>query len=160
MDAGVIVFIKSEFDCLDIEQVTRAELKTAMDTDDAFGRLDEAIVNVKYVEKSELELSEVKDVANGNDGADKDDGVDSIPIYAWVLVGLGSILFVMTLGLIYKNVHHFRSKKADSQSSDHSSWSSCIERESSDKHEEEESNSRCHCDDWRNSHVSFCGVDE
>lgn len=160
VDAGVIVFIESEFDCLDIEQVARAELKTAMDTDDAFDRLDEVIVNVKYVEKSDLELTEVKDVAKGN-GAVNDDGVDSVPIYAWVLVGFGSILFVMTLGLIYKTVHHFRSKQVDFQSSDPSSWStSCIERESSDQHEEEDRNSRCHCEDRRNSHVSFVAVDE
>lgn len=137
MDAGISVFIVSEFDCLDIEQVARAELKTAMDTD-AFGRLDEAIVNVKYVEESDLEFSEVKDVAKGSDGADKDNGADSIPIYAWVLVGLGIILFVLTVGLAYKNVHHFRSKQVGLQTSDNSSWSSCIDRESSDQERKKE----------------------
>lgn len=105
VDAGVSIFIESEFDCLDIAQVARAELKTAMDAG-AFDRLDEAIVNIKYVEKSDLELSEVKDVAKGNDGADKDDGPDSTPSYGWVLVGLGSILFVLTVCLIHKNVRH------------------------------------------------------
>lgn len=137
-DAGARIFFESEFDCLDIEQVTRANVKNAMDRG-AFNQLDDRIVNVTYVEKSDLGLSEIEDVVAGSDTSSSADE-SSFPLYAWVLIALGAILFVLSLGLVYKNFRQYkhRSRRVDLLVVDPTSWTSCVDIESPPRQYEEE----------------------
>jgi hypothetical protein len=72
--------------------LAKSEIKEAMDSG-AFDRLERRIVDVKYLEASDLDLNDPSHNIDGGTSGDE----SLVPVYAWVLIALGSLLSSLVL---------------------------------------------------------------
>lgn len=64
----------------------------------AFNELDDRIVNVTYITAADLQPDRSENLVQGEDTGRI---VTAIPVYAWALIGLASILFTLILVLAF-----------------------------------------------------------
>ena len=96
VDAGASLYFDLQDDCLDAINATKAEIKNAIDSG-SFNELDDRIVNVKYVDESDLDFSSVDTVQSGDTSTDS--GGQALPVYAWALIALAGVLSVLAVGV-------------------------------------------------------------
>lgn len=109
MDAGARLYFDLQDDCLDAINATKAEIKNAIDSG-SFNELDDRIVDIKYVDESDLDFSSADTVQS--DDTSSDSG-QVLPVYAWALIALAGVFSVLALGMFVKRR---RSSQDDSES--------------------------------------------
>lgn len=107
VDGGVAIYFEKASDCPDAVNRSKTELKTAM-ANGSFDQLDDRIVKVKYIENFNLDANTDVNAVEGSDTVS--DESSQLPSYAWALVALGGILFVLIIALIVK---YYRLVKKD-----------------------------------------------
>lgn len=109
VDAGVSLHFQTESDCPDATNLTKAEIKDAIDSG-SFNELEDRIVNIRYVEESDLDFSSS---ANSIDTGYTTSGNDQVlPGYAWALIALAGVFSILSVGLMVKRQHD-RSRDAE-----------------------------------------------
>ncbi len=112
MNAGASLYFDSQDDCLDAVDFTKMEIKNAIDSG-SFNKLDDRIINVKYVDEPDLDFSSVDTVQSGDSSTES--VREGLPVYAWALIALAGVASVLAVGVIVKRRRHSRD---DSESAD------------------------------------------
>lgn len=102
IDAGARIYLDSGTSCPDAANRSKAELKKAMDSG-AFNSLERRILNVTYVEESDLELTSNDKTVQSSEGSDDS---EILPAWSWALIAVGGffvILMCCYLCLIKRN---------------------------------------------------------
>lgn len=98
MYAGASLHFDADSTCLDAANQTKAEIKTAMENG-SFNDLESRIVNVAYVEESDLDFSSI-DPIGGNTSTNRSES--RLPGYAWALIGLAATAVLLTVVVVWK----------------------------------------------------------
>jgi len=95
VDAGASLYFYSKDDCLSAINETKAEIKNAFDSG-SFNDVDDRIVNVKYVDASDLNSTSVNPVK----GASNDSVGRALPVYAWAIIALAGVASLLAIGVV------------------------------------------------------------
>jgi hypothetical protein len=106
--AGANLYFESDSDCPGAISRSKAEIESAMESGE-FSDLEERIVNITYLEASDLDFSSPNTIESSSAGDDK----QTVPGFAWALIALGVVSLIVGGVIVFsRRRRHSREEEA------------------------------------------------